>query len=170
MERNTYRNIQNLMLFITILVLAAAFYIEKIYDLEPCPLCIMQRFCTFLLGFICFVSFGLASLKRAKGIAIIQAIIAILGVYFASRQLWLQSLPAGDGQMCMPALETLANNFSFINLIKTYLWGATDCSEITWRGFGLAMPAWALIYFVIMAVINMALFGLLQIKYQKLDN
>ena len=157
------------MLFITILVLGVAFYIEKMYDLEPCPLCIMQRLCTFLLGFACFISFGLASLKRARTIAFFQVVIAILGIYFASRQLWLQELPAADGQMCMPALETLANKISFVNLIKTFLWGATDCSEITWRGFGLTMPAWALIYFIVMTLINSILFGLLQFKYQKLD-
>ena len=56
-----------------------------------------------------------------------------------------------------------------LNLIKTFLWGATDCSEITWRGFGLTMPAWALIYFIVMTLINSILFGLLQFKYQKLD-
>lgn len=168
MERNSYRNIQNLMLFITIAVLASAFYIEKINNLEPCPLCIMQRLCTFILGFGCFVAFGLASLQRARMISVVQIVTAVLGIYFASRQLWLQSLPTADGQMCMPGLEAVMSHVSFGNLIKTFLWGSASCSDVSWSVFGLTMPAWALMYFIVIAVINIGLFGSLQVKLQKL--
>lgn len=167
MERNTYRNIQNLMLFVTIMVLISAFYIEHANSLEPCPLCIMQRLCTFIMGFLCFIGFGMSSLNRAKVIALMQLLIGGLGIYFASRQLWLQALPSTEGQMCMPALESIAANGSFL---KSYLWGANACGEITFRVLGLTMPAWALGYFIYMTCTNFVVLILLRNKLGKIDS
>lgn len=169
MERNTYRNVQNFILFITIMVLIAAFYIEHANHLEPCPLCIMQRLCTFVMGFMCFLGFGMASMKRAKFIAIMQLLVGILGIYFASRQLWLQALPSVEGKMCMPVFESMTQNVSFGSFLKAFLWGSSNCGEITWQGFGISMPAWALGYFIFMSVTNLVILVLLQLRLDKID-
>ncbi|MDF1758215.1 MAG: disulfide bond formation protein B [Legionellaceae bacterium] len=154
MKKTTYKNTQNGLLLFTILVVVSAFYLENVFDLRPCPLCIMQRFCILLLGFFCFVALGLKSLKRARFIAIIQSIFSILGLYFASRQIWLQSLPVDESQMCMPGLEALVHYFSPAVIIKAFFWGSSECSEVSWRFIGLSMPEWAAIYFSIMTAIN----------------
>ncbi len=169
MERTTYKYIQNTLLFFTILVLSAVLYIEYSNDLEPCPLCIMQRMSAFVIGFLCFLSIGVSSLRRVKVMAIFQVVFAILGLYFAARQLWLQSLPVGEGKMCMPGLDVMQHYLSLSKFLKTYFWGAADCSEITWRGLGLTMPAWALIYFIIMAVSNISLLAFLEQKLDRLS-
>jgi protein dithiol:quinone oxidoreductase len=171
MERTTYKNIQNGLLLFTILVLLFAFYLENSYNLEPCPLCLMQRFCVFLIGFLCFVGYGLRALHRARLIATIQVIVACLGLYFATRQLWLQSLPSDQAQMCMPGLDALVHYFSTGTIIKAFLWGSSDCSDVTWLGFGISMPGWATIYFSIMALINITLVVFLsQRLYKKTDS
>lgn len=167
MERSTYKKMQNLMLFFTILVLVSAFYIEYIYNLQPCPLCLMQRFCIFIIGFFCLVGFGLSSMLRARIIAFLQIILACLGVYFASRQLWLQSLPAVDGKMCMPGVDALMSYFSATEIMKAFFWGSTNCSDISWVGFGFSMPFWALIYFSIIALVNIFIFIFIQLRLCK---
>lgn len=167
MEKITYKKIQNGLLFFTIIVLVTAFYLENIFDLHPCPLCIMQRFCIFLIGFFCFVGFGLKSLNRARLIAVIQTIIAILGLYFASRQIWLQSLPVDENQMCMPGLDALMHYFSPGIILKAFFWGSSECSEVSWRWLGLSMPELALIYFSLMTVINGFLVILLSFTLDK---
>ncbi len=49
MSKRTYRQIQGLLLLITVFVLFASFYFQYVLGLEPCPLCLMQRICVFLL-------------------------------------------------------------------------------------------------------------------------
>ncbi len=169
MELLTYKYIQNSLLFFTIIVLAAVLIVEYNNSLQPCPLCIMQRMCAFVIGFLCFLGIGITSLRRVKINVILQIIFAILGAYFASRQLWLQSLPAGVGQMCMPGLEVVQKYLTLGGVFKAYFWGATDCSEITWRGLGLTMPAWALMYFSFITIANVFLFVFFKQKIDALD-
>jgi len=154
MKRMTYRNIQNILLFVTILVLVFAFYFEYNQKLQPCPLCLMQRFCAFLLGFFCLVGLGLRSLHRARLVAIVQIVFASLGLFFASRQLWLQSLPLDQTPACMPGLDALIHYFPLSVVLKTFFWGSSECSDVTWRWLGLAMPGWAAIYFGLMVIVN----------------
>lgn len=166
MERSTYKNIQNLLLFFTISVLALVLIIEYRNSLEPCPLCIMQRMCAFVMGFLCFVGLGLTSLRRVSINVILQIVFAVFGAYFSARQLWIQTLPGTEGQMCMPGIDAMQKYITVSNFLKTYFWGAANCAEVTWRGLGLTMPAWALLYFTIMIVANLSLFAFLK---QKLD-
>ncbi|MDP3705049.1 MAG: disulfide bond formation protein B [Legionellaceae bacterium] len=167
MKRTTYRNIQNCLLFFTILVLVFAFYSEYIQKLEPCPLCLMQRFCAFLFGFLCLAGLGLRTLHRARMLAIIQVIVGCLGVYFAARQLWLQSLPMEQAQVCMPGLDALMHYFSLSTVLKAFFWGSSACSEVSWRWLGLSMPGWSAVYFVVMAVINAVVAIFLSLKLQQ---
>lgn len=166
MKRMTYRNVQNFLLFFTILVLVFAFYSEYIQKLEPCPLCLMQRFCAFLFGFLCLTGLALRTLHRARMLAIIQTIIACLGLYFASRQLWLQSLPIDQPQICLPGLDALTHYFSLSVVLKAFFWGSSACSEVTWRWLGLSMPGWSAAYFIVMAIVNIIIAILLSLRLQ----
>lgn len=166
MKRMTYRTTQHVLLFFTILVLVFAFYAEYVQKLQPCPLCLMQRFCAFLFGFLCMVGLGMRSLHRARVLAMTQVVVACFGVYFASRQLWLQSLPMAQAPMCMPGLDALTHYFSLGVILKAFVWGSHECSEITGRWLGLSMPGWSVVYFVVMALANVAIAVVLSVRLQ----
>lgn len=170
MKRMTYRNIQNFLLFFTILALVFAFYSEYVEKLQPCPLCLMQRFCAFLFGLLCLTGLALRTLHRARIIAIIQVIVALLGFYFASRQLWLQSLPVTEAPSCLPGLDAMIYYFPLSVVLKAFFWGTTDCSEVTWRWLGLSMPIWAAVYFIIMAIVNIVMAVLLSLTLKHTES
>lgn len=167
MERSTYKKIQNLLLFFTISVLGLVLLIEYKNSLEPCPLCIMQRMCAFIVGFLSFVGLSMISIRKVRIVTVLQIVFAIFGLYFAFRQLWIQITPVENGQMCMPGLDVVKQ---YVNrgLFKTYFLGAVDCSEVTWRGLGLSMPAWASLYFTAIIVANVSVFVLLKQKINQL--
>ena len=155
MQRATYRNIQNGMLFLTIFVLMFSFYIEYIHQLQPCPLCVMQRLCVLLLGVLCMVALVLSSLHRAKIITLIQCVLAIAGMYFAGRQVWLQSLPISDqAAQCIPGMNALLHYFSWFVVIKSFVLGSGDCSRIDWRWLGISIPVWSMMYYSIVLIIS----------------
>lgn len=149
-----YRWQRLLLVFITMAVLMASFYFQYVKNMEPCPLCIMQRVCVMLL-----LMFGMMSLfwgfaKCGRVTSILQITIGCAGVFFAGRQLWLQSLPADQTPSCLPGLDILINYFPWQDILHALFWGSGDCAEISWSWLGLSMPAWSALYFVFMIVAN----------------
>lgn len=150
MTKIAYKRLQLFLTFLSFFVLASSFYFQHVKGLQPCPLCLMQRLCVLLLFAICFVGTALRALKAKKALACLQFFIAACGLFFATRQLWLQTLPAGQAPACMPELEVLFRYFPWQDTLRSLFWGTGDCAEIHWRWLGLTMPAWAALYFLVM--------------------
>ncbi len=147
MNQRTYKIVQGLLFLLTVAVLSASFYFQYIKGLEPCPLCLMQRICVFFLAL--FGLLGLAS-ARWRLAAVLQLFSAVCGLFFAGRQLWLQSLTAEHIPACMPGLDVLIHYFPWQDVARALFWGSGECAEVAWQWLGLTMPAWAALYFFIM--------------------
>ncbi|KTD14246.1 disulfide bond formation protein B [Legionella israelensis] len=158
MTKRVYRNIEVLLSLITLFVLGASFYFQYYKNMEPCPLCLMQRLCVFLLLFLTFVGVRLGTIKRAKLISLLKMIVSVAGIYFSGRQLWLQSLPPESTPACMPTLDVLFKYFPWQDVIRALFWGAGDCAEVSWQWLGLSMPAWTLLYFIFMLSVSILLY------------
>ncbi|MBA2652411.1 MAG: disulfide bond formation protein B [Tatlockia sp.] len=169
MTKIAYQRWQLLLTFFSFIVLAASFYFQYVKGLQPCPLCLMQRFCVLLLFGICFSGTAIRSLKAGKIIAGLQFLVAAGGLYFASRQLWLQSLPAGQSPSCLPELEVLIRYFPLQDVLHALFWGTKECGEVSWRWLGLSMPAWVALYFLIMLLSAIPIFWVLRKQAQQLS-
>lgn len=156
MKKFTYKKIQTFNAALTLFVLFASFYFQYVMNLLPCPLCIMQRVCVFLLLAVMGLSFR--TLKKAHIISMLQIIIACFGLFFSLRQLWLQSLPTGSVPACMPGLDVLIRYFPWKTVVNTLFWGTGDCAEVSWQMLGISMPGWTTIYFAFMALMGCFLF------------
>jgi disulfide bond formation protein DsbB len=158
MSKRTYRIVQLLLAWVTTVVLFASFYFQYFKGLQPCPLCIMQRICVFGLFFLTSLGLYLGSIARAHHVAFFQGCVALMGTYFASRQLWLENFASEQGATCMPGLDTLMQYFSWTDVAKALFFGSGDCATVTWEWMGISMPGWALLYFVFMFVGALFLF------------
>ncbi|CZI73372.1 TPA: disulfide bond formation protein B [Legionella pneumophila subsp. pneumophila] len=156
MKKLTYRKIQSFQAIITVLVIFASFYLEYAVGLQPCPLCLMQRVCVFIL--LGLMGLSLGTVKKAHIVSLMQFLVACAGLYFSLRQLWLQSLPSDQAPACMPGLDVLIQYFPWQTVAKALFWGAGDCAEVTWIMFGISMPGWAAMYFLFMAIMGLFLF------------
>lgn len=148
MSYNHYRGIQRVVTLITLFVLMASFYFEYVLQLRPCPLCLMQRLMVMILLAIGMMQCFNRSLKWANRLSWLQMLIALGGVYFAGRQSWLQMLPANNTQSCLPGLDVLIRYFPWQDVLHALMFGASDCSDISWQWLGLTMPIWAALYFI----------------------
>lgn len=148
MQKRTWRLLLVLLTAISLFVLAASFYFQYAKGLSPCPLCLMQRFCVFAIFFLSLMGICLSTQKRARFVSGMQIFFSICGIYFATRQLWLQTLPAEQGASCMPGLDILMRYFPWKDVARALFWGSGDCGERVWQMLGLSMPAWALLYFI----------------------
>ncbi|HET7757967.1 MAG TPA: disulfide bond formation protein B [Steroidobacteraceae bacterium] len=128
-----------------------ALYAQYGLMLDPCPLCIFQRVGIILIG----LAFLLAALHDPRGwgryvYAALLAVFALATVAVAARQLYIQSLPPGTLPSCGAPLAVLLKISPLTTVIRKVLTGSGECGEVTWRFLGLAMPAWVLIWAVLL--------------------
>jgi disulfide bond formation protein DsbB len=131
-----------------------ALYAQYVLGLDPCPLCIFQRVAMIALGLV----FALGALLAPKSdggrrtFSLLALLMALAGSAVAGRHLWIQSLPPDQVPACGPALGFMWHVMSFSKLLMKVFTGSGECAQVTWRLFGLSMPGWVLISFVVLAI------------------
>ena len=137
---------------ISVLLIVYALYTQYVLGLEPCPLCILQRVAVIALG----ISFLLLTLrpplrKQSKFLtSLLLVIISSTGVGIAARHVWLQNLPPDKVPGCGPGLDFMMANFPLSEVLEMVFSGSGECAEISWSFAFLSMPAWVLIWLIVL--------------------
>ena len=137
---------------ISVLLIAYALYTEHVLGLEPCPLCILQRVAVLALG----LSFLLLALrppqrKQSKFLAsLLLMMISSAGVGIAARHVWIQNLPPDKVPGCGPGLDFMMANFPLSEVLEMVFSGSGECAEISWSFAFLSMPAWVIIWLIVL--------------------
>jgi disulfide bond formation protein DsbB len=124
-------------------LIAYALYAQYVLLLDPCPLCLFQRFAVIGLG----IAFLLATLHNpkqsgARFYAVLIVLVAIGGIAISARHIWIQSQPPGSVAACGASLDYLFDIMSFTDVIKKVFSGSGECAKIDWTLLGLSMPWW----------------------------
>lgn len=133
--------------------LTFAYYLEYVQGLEPCPLCILQRIAMLAVAVVCLVgaAHGPAALGR-RIYAALGGLCALAGAGIAARHVWLMHLPAGQVPACGPGLDYLRDILPWHEVLATILRGDASCATVKGSFLGISLPAWTLIYFVILSI------------------
>jgi disulfide bond formation protein DsbB len=132
-------------------LLGYALYAQFHLGLEPCPLCVFQRLGVALLGVV-FLAAALHD-PRGRGRYIYAGLVAVatlLTLAVAARHVYVQSLPPGSLPSCGAPLASLLKFMPLWQVIRKVLTGSGECGEVSWRFLGLAMPAWVLIWTLVL--------------------
>lgn len=132
-------------------LMGAALYLEHVVGLEPCPLCMVQRVCLLVLGFIFLLGFIHNPKPIGRRIyALLGVAAAGTGIATAARQVWLQNLPADqlpDSCMAM-SMDYIMEYLPLADMLRVMFTGTADCAEVTWTFWGMSLPEWSLLGFV----------------------
>ena len=133
-------------------MLGYALYAEKVLHLEPCPLCMFQRVGVAALGvvFLLAALHDPASRAGARAYAVLIAVVAAFPAYVAGRHVYIQSLPEGSVPSCGATLDYMLEVFPLFDVVRKVLAGGGECARIDWSFLGLSMPAWSLLWFVLL--------------------
>ena len=135
-------------------LIAFAMYTQLYQGLEPCPLCIFQRVAFDALGVVLLVGGLLAPRGRGGRIAwgLLALVPAAIGIAIAGRHVWLQNLPPDKVPACGPGLDYMLDAMPFTGVVRKVLTGSGECANVDWSFAGLSMPAWSLVWFVLLAL------------------
>eukprot|EP01030_Chromulinospumella_sphaerica_P016995 gene16995-16815_t len=137
-------------------MLAFGMYLQHVVGLEPCPMCIVQRYALILVA----VFAALASVRGSKGWWMGFAALALLssgfGAFVAARQSWLQWYPP-EVATCGRDFYGMIENYPISRAIPMIFRGSGDCSAIDWTFLGGSIANWSFICFVGFGLVLLAL-------------
>ncbi|MBX3660119.1 MAG: disulfide bond formation protein B [Ramlibacter sp.] len=137
-------------------MLAFGLYLQHVVGLEPCPMCIVQRYALILVAIIA----GVAGAGGRKGLHVGAGLLALLaagfGGFVAARQSWLQWYPpeiASCGRDFYGMIET----FPLKRAIPMIFKGSGDCTKVDWTFLGGSIANWSFLCFLGFSVVFLAL-------------
>ncbi len=121
-------------------------YLQNYLGLEPCPMCIVQRYA--LIGIILWCVLG-ASAKASLltlWMSWLSLITAGFGAFVAARQSWLQWYPP-EAVSCGRDFYGMIENFPLQRVVPMIFRGSGDCTKIDWTFLGGSIANWSFLVF-----------------------
>ena len=132
-------------------------YLQHVQNLEPCPLCILQRYAYIAVGVIALVAALHGPGRVAQAIyGLLIVLAAGTGAGIAARQTWLQHNPPKVLD-CGPDLAYMLDAFPLAQVLPKIFKGEGDCAKVTWTFLGLSIAEWALVWFVLLVLAGLYL-------------
>lgn len=138
-------------------LLAFGLFLQHAVGLEPCPMCIMQRYTFIAVALIALVAGMHAS--GSRGIRVYAGLIlltALTGAGIAARQSWIQIHPPAFAE-CGPDLQFMLGSFPLAEALPMIFQGAGDCTAVDWSFLGMSIANWSLIWFALIALFALLL-------------
>lgn len=129
-----------------------ALFAQYVLGLEACPLCIFQRV-AFISGAAVFLAAALHAPRNARAYGLVALAANATGGAIAARHVYIQNLPADQVPACGPGLDYLMDAFPLMDMLTLVLTGSGECADVVWSFIGLSMPAWALVWFLILSAL-----------------
>jgi disulfide bond formation protein DsbB len=130
-------------------LLGFAIYLQEEVGLEPCPMCILQRYAFTAIALVALAGAIQGPRNLAlKAYGIVLALLAIAGGGVAVRQSYIQHFPPAVSS-CGTDLDFLVNTFPISQALPKIFSGSGDCALVKWRLLGLSIAEWALVWFVL---------------------
>ena len=160
--QKTPRSAFALLCLVCVGMLAFGQYLQHVVGLEPCPMCIVQRYAVILVALVA----GLTSVSKGRFAHISGAVLLILsagfGAYVAARQSWLQWYPP-EVVSCGRDFYGIVDTFPLQRAIPMIFRGSGDCSKIDWTFLGGSLANWSFLCFSAFVVLALTLLWL-QVK------
>lgn len=131
-------------------LVGGALYMQFVKHEDPCALCIIQRYFFLLIAIFAFIG---ATFKNWRGIALTELLIGIAaagGIAAAVRNVYVQLNP---GFSCgFDALQPVIDSLPPAQWLPAVFKVAGLCETVYPPIFGILLPGWSLIAFVLIFV------------------
>lgn len=155
---NAPRRVFAFLSVICLAMLAFGLYLQHSQGLEPCPMCIVQRYALFSVAIVA----GLLSASKSRRVHFWGSFVLLLaagfGAFVAARQSWLQWYPP-EVATCGRDFYGMIENFPLNRAIPMIFRGSGDCSAIDWTFLGGSIANWAFLVFSATVLLALLMLG-----------
>lgn len=135
-------------------LLAFGLYLQHVVGLEPCPMCIVQRYALVLVA----VLTALTALSRGRAALLVGSALSLalagFGAFVAARQTWLQWYPPEEAS-CGRDFYGMIETFPLQRAIPMIFRGGGDCAAVDWTFLGGSIANWSFLCFVGIALVTL---------------
>jgi protein dithiol:quinone oxidoreductase len=134
-------------------MLVFGLYLQHGVGLNPCPMCIVQRYALIGVVVVALVGWRL----HGKGVAasgLVLSLAAGFGALTAARQSWLQWYPP-EVVNCGRDFYGMVENFPLNRAIPMIFKGSGDCSKIDWTFLGGSIANWSFGCFLVLGLLGL---------------
>ena len=129
-----------------------ALYLQHALGLEPCPMCILQRYAFIVMGVIALAAAihnpALLGRRIYGGLLVVMA---ATGGGIAIRHVYLEHYPPKIFD-CGADVGFMLESFPLTQALPMIFRGTGDCTKVVWQFLGLSIAEWSLICFAILIV------------------
>jgi len=151
-----FRQLFGLMALACIGMLAFGLYLQHIEGLNPCPMCIVQRYALIGVTLLALVGWRL---KRPVGFMVVGFLVTLMsgfGAFVAARQSWLQWYPP-EVVTCGRDFYGMVENFPINRVVPMIFKGSGDCTKVDWTFLGGSIANWSFVCFVGFALVALGM-------------
>jgi len=128
-------------------LIGAALFLQHAHDMQPCPLCVIQRYLFLAIGIAALIGAFAGKIKLGAGVALLAA-LGGLGV--VGKHLYVLANP---GFSCgIDPMETMLNKIPTATLLPWLFQADGLCENATDGLFGLSIPQWSAVWFVLLTL------------------
>ncbi|NMM10316.1 MAG: disulfide bond formation protein B [Polaromonas sp.] len=157
------RRVLALVALACVALLAFGLYLQHVAGLEPCPMCIVQRYALVLIALVS----GVTAMTNKKSALIAGSGLLVLlsgfGGFVAARQSWLQWYPP-EFASCGRDFYGMIETFPLQRAIPMIFKGSGDCIKVDWTFLGGSIANWSFVCFVVIGLIALSQIVLLTQK------
>lgn len=133
-------------------LLAFGLFLQHTVGLEPCPMCIVQRYALLLVGLVAGVTAALRGRQSFTVGVSLMGLLSVGGAFVAARQSFLQWYPP-EVMSCGRDLYGMIESFPLKRVIPMVFKGSGDCSAVDWSFLGLTIANWSFLCFAAILVL-----------------
>ena len=149
---NQPRRVWWLMFATCVGLLSFGLYLQHVVGLEPCPMCIVQRYAMILVGLLALLGACLSGRKTSLIVGSWLVVLSAGGAYVAARQSWLQWYPP-EVVSCGRDFYGMIETFPLKRAIPMIFKGGGDCAKVDWTFLGGSIANWSFVAFTGMALL-----------------
>ena len=129
-----------------------ALYLQHSLGLEPCPMCILQRYAFIAVGMIALAAaIQNPALLGRRIYSALLCVMAATGGGVAIRHVYLEHYPPKIFD-CGADVGFMLESFPLTQVLPMIFRGTGDCTKVPWRFLGLSIAEWSLICFALLIV------------------
>jgi len=151
LDRLSVRKIMGAIVVVCLGLLAFGLYLQHAVGLEPCPMCIVQRYTLVLIAVLAAVAFAVSGRRVQMVLSALLLLLAAFGAFVAARQSWLQWYPP-EFATCGRDFYGMIESFPLQRAIPMIFRGSGDCTKVDWTFLGGSIANWSFLWFVVISV------------------
>lgn len=138
-------------------MLAFGLYLQHVVGLEPCPMCIVQRYALILVAVFSALGAWLGRTVSLQRLGLcLPLLCAAGGAFVAARQSWLQWYPP-EVASCGRDFYGMIETFPLKRAIPMIFRGSGDCTQVDWTFLGGSIANWSFVCFAGFVLLMLAM-------------